>query len=309
MTSPTPASPSGQQFEIGHGQEHVVVTEIGATLRSYTVGGTAVVEGFDASEMCTSARGQVLAPWPNRLGDGRYSFAGRAGQAALDEPERHNAIHGLLRWVPWWLESRAQNVLTMRCTLHPQPGYPWRLGLAVEYRLGRGGLVVTTEATNLDDSPAPFGIGFHPYLTLGTPTIDTARLRIPARNFLRSDERGLPAGDAPVHGSEYDFTVSRPVGPTRLDTAFCGLDRDAHGVARVELVHPDDGRRVALWMDGGFSYVMAYTGDTLQPAGRRRLSIAVEPMSCPPDALRSGIGLVELAPGVTWRGAWGISAR
>ncbi len=32
--------------------------------------------------MCTGGRGQILAPWPNRLEDGTYEFAGRVGVAA-----------------------------------------------------------------------------------------------------------------------------------------------------------------------------------------------------------------------------------
>jgi aldose 1-epimerase len=95
-------------------------------------------------------------------------FEGRTCQAALDEPERHNAIHGLVRWLPWRTVSQAVSAVEMTCVLQPQPAYPWRLGLSVEYRVGDGGLTVSAAATNLTDASAPFGIGFHPYLTVGT---------------------------------------------------------------------------------------------------------------------------------------------
>jgi aldose 1-epimerase len=52
---------------------------------------------------------------------------------------------------------------------------------------------------------------------------------------------------------------------------------------------------------------MVYTGDTLEPADRRRTGIAIEPMTCPPNAFRTGVDLIELEPGATWRGTWGIS--
>ena len=309
MVQPSPVAtvPSGRQFVIGHGRQQVVVTEVGATLRSYTVGDREVVDGFTESELCSSGRGQVLAPWPNRLGDGRYRFEGRTGRAALDEPERGNAIHGLVRWLAWAPRSQAQNVLTMGCVLEPQPAYPWRLALELEYRLGRGGLVVTTEVTNVDEVPAPFGIGFHPYVTVGTATVDTARLQLPAARLLVTDERGLPVGERHVGGSELDFRVARPLGPTELDTAYFSLARDAQGVARAELRHPEGDRAVVVWMDAAFDYVMAYTGDTVDDEARRRRSVALEPMTCPPDALRSGTGLITLAPGGRWRGSWGIS--
>jgi aldose 1-epimerase len=250
----------------------------------------------------------VLAPWPNRLGDGRYSYDGREGRAALDEPDRHNAIHGLVRWLPWQLVSRAQNVLNLACTLQPQPGYPWRLALGIEYRLGRDGLSVTTTATNLDAVPAPFGIGFHPYLTLSAP-IDATSLALPARRRLVADDRGLPTGTSAVSGSVFDFTAARWIGDTVLDTGFTDLRRDPDGMARVELDDTAGGRGVTVWMDEHFGYVMVFTGDTLEPVTRRRASIAVEPMSCPPDALRSGTDLVRLEPGASWSGRWGISPR
>ncbi|HMK63901.1 MAG TPA: hypothetical protein VK386_09800, partial [Acidimicrobiales bacterium] len=221
--------PSGRQHLIGHGRAEVIVTEVGATLRSFTVDSRPVVDGFDLNEMAGDGRGQVLAPWPNRLADGRYAFGGRNGRAALDEPGRRNAIHGLVRYLAWELRGRAQNSVSLGCVLAPSPGYPWRLALEVEYHLGRNGLSVRTEVTNLDEVPAPLGVGFHPYVTVGTETIDAARLQLRADHYLRSDERGLPVGEASVAGSEMDFTAARLVGSMRLDTAFGGLQRDRQG--------------------------------------------------------------------------------
>ncbi|MHB8440141.1 MAG: aldose 1-epimerase family protein [Acidimicrobiales bacterium] len=299
-------APSGHQYVIGHGVARAVITEVGAAVREYSLGGVDIVDGFAVSDMCSAARGQVLAPWPNRLGDGRYEFSGRRARAALDEPERSNAIHGLVRFRPWTLLSQAQNVVVLGIELDPQPGYPWRIGIEIEYRLGRDGLSVRVAADNRDEVAAPFGIGFHPYLTVGTPTVDTARLRIGSRSVLRTDERGLPVGTGPASGSELDFNVARPIGPTQLDTCYFDLSRDAHGVTRAQLAHPDSDRRIELWMDRSFDYLMAYTADHVE-RDRCRRSVALEPMSCPPDALRSGTGLVRLDPGASWTGHWGIT--
>ncbi len=302
----TPAHPTGEQWVIGHGSQQVVVCQIGATLRQYTVGDVAVLDGFGPDEWSHSGRGQVLAPWPNRLGDGRYEFSGLRAQAALDEPERGNAIHGLVRWMAWELEGKAQNVVSARVRLHPTPGYPFTLELRVEYRLGRGGLTVTTTATNPGDRALPFGLGFHPYLAVGD-LVDTAVLRLPAQRRLVLDARALPTGEVqPVAGTELDFTDGRVVGPTRMDTAFTDLTRDADGRAVVSLSDPGAGRSVDLWMDDRFSYLMCYTGDTLDDPGRRRRALAVEPMTCPPDAFRSGRDLVVLDPGRSWEGTWGL---
>jgi aldose 1-epimerase len=282
------------------------VTVVGATLRAYEVGGERVIDGFGAEELSAAGRGQVLAPWPNRLEDGRYSYGGVDASAPLDEPERGNAIHGLVRWRPWSLDLRTDDAVVLRCLLHPQPGYPWLLEVAVRYALGPDGLAIETDATNRSDTSAPFGIGFHPYITVGTERIDDAHLQVPAGEQLVADERGLPTGRHAVIGGDADFMSSRPVGGTQLDTAYTALLRTAEDHVIVALERPDGGRSVRVWADAAFKYLMIYTGDTLQPAERRRAGIAIEPMTCPPNALRTGVDLIELEPGATWRGTWGI---
>jgi galactose mutarotase-like enzyme len=316
MSPPSPrisvASPTGQQWRIGHGRQRAVVCEVGATLRVYTVGETPVLDGFGSDEWSHSGRGQVLAPWPNRLSDGHYEFNGLTAQAALDEPERRNAIHGLVRWMPWTLQTRHQNQVSLRLQLHPSPGYPFSLLLELEYRLGRDGLTVTTKATSLEEGPIPFGLGFHPYLTAGSgpETVDGAILHVPAHDTLELDERGLPTGTlTPVHGTERDFTTPRFVGPTVLDTAYTTLDRDADGLARASLGVPGGEGGASLWADQAFPYLMVYTGDTLPDVRRRRHAVAIEPMTCPPDALHTGKDVVNLQPGQQWSARWGIDPR
>lgn len=305
--TPTPASPTGAQWVIAHGHQEAVVTEIGATLRSYTVDGRDVVQGFGPEEWSHSGRGQVLAPWPNRLRDGRFEWRGVRAQAALDEPSLGNAIHGLVRWLRWQLEADAQNVVTLRCPLRPSPGYPWSLDLEIEYRLRRDGLVVTTSAANPGAQAVPLGLGFHPYLTAGGESIDAAYLRLPATRHLVVDDRSIPTGDErTVSGTELDFTDARAIGTSRLDTAFTHLERGADGRARASLSDPESGHGVELWVDDRFRYLMCYTGDTIEDERLRRTAVAIEPMTCPPDALRSGKDLVVLEPGDSWDASWGL---
>jgi galactose mutarotase-like enzyme len=302
-----PTSPTGQQWVIGHGHQQAVITEVGATLRAYTMGDRAVVDGFGPDQWSHDGRGQVLAPWPNRLADGRYEFAGIVSQAPVNEADRGNALHGMVRWLPWQVDARSQNVVSMSCRVFPTPGYPFGLLLRVEYRLGREGLVVSTTAANVGAVTLPFGLGFHPYVTVGTDVVDTAVLRLPATERLVLDDRALPTGDRrSVAGTEHDFTGGRSIGPTRLDTAFGGLVRDGGGIAWATLTHPDGEPAVGVWMDEGFAYLMCYTGDSLGDVGRRRQGVAVEPMTCPPNAFRTGDHLITLEPGQAWEGAWGI---
>jgi aldose 1-epimerase len=171
--------PSGEQFVIEADGHRAVVVEVGGGLRTYSVEGRVLLDGYDVDAMCTSGRGQVLIPWPNRLEDGSYEFDGRRHQLALTEAEQRNAIHGLVRWSAWSVAEHAVERVVMEHVLHPQPGYPFDLALRIDYSVSAGGLTVRTTATNVGDEPCPYGSGAHPYLTLGTPTIDSIGLRAP----------------------------------------------------------------------------------------------------------------------------------
>jgi aldose 1-epimerase len=298
-----PRAPSGEQFEIASGDQRAVVVEVGGGIRSYSAGGRELIDGYDAEEMSGAGRGQVLIPWPNRIRDGSYKFQGQQHQLPINDVEERDAIHGLVRWASWRPREREPDRVVMEHTLHPQPGYPFSLAVEIEYALSDEGLRVTASATNVGAAPCPYGCGFHPYLSVGTPTVDTVTLRAPARTVVFSDERGIPVRSEPVEGGEYDFRWPRPIGPLRLDNAFTDLERDENGIARVSLSAPDGG--LTLWVDDAYRHLMLFSGDSL-PEGRRRRSLAVEPMTCPPNAFRTGEDLIVLEPGQSFAGTWGI---
>ena len=282
------------------------MTEVGAGLRAYTVGERDIVDGFAEDEMCSIGRGQLLLPWPNRIEDGQYEFAGRMHQTPLTEPARHNALHGLTRWMNWTAAEQAEDRVLMSLVLHPQDGYPFTLRFDVAYRLTAGGLTIRTTATNVGREAAPYGAGHHPYLTVGT-FIDEALLKLPALLRLEANERLIPTGRVlPNRGTAYDFLELRPIGSLKMDTAFANLVPDSDGVVRVHLQAPGGEPRVTLWMEAVYGFLMVYTPDAIPDRKRRRRSIAIEPMTCAPNAFRSSDGLTVLQPGESWTGAWGI---
>jgi aldose 1-epimerase len=302
--SPTP--PSGRQYVLTSGDQETVVTEVGAGLRTYMVAGRDVIDGFGEDEMYSIARGQLLLPWPNRIEDGRYEFAGAVHQLPLSEPARHNALHGLTRWVNWTAVEQAADRVLLSLVLHPQDGYPFTLRFGVEYRLAAGGLTMRTTATNIGRNAAPVGVGHHPYLTVGT-LIDQALLKLPALMRLEASDRLIPTGRLlPNRGTEYDFLELRPVGRLTMDTAFANLIPDSDGLIRVHLQAPGGDPLVTLWMEVVYKFLMVFTADAIPQPARQRRSIAIEPMTCAPNAFRTGDGLTVLQPGQSWSGSWGI---
>ena len=200
--------------------------------------------------------------------------------------------------------TRASDRVVVEYDLLPQSGYPFALSLSIEYSLSESGLSVRTTATNVGQDACPYGAGQHPYLMLGTPTVDSLILSAPGETVLRVNDRGLPVGKEPVEGTESDFRRPRPIGATKLDHAFTDLERGTDGRARVELRDPTSRAGLTLWVDESYRYVQLFTGDPLPDVARR--SLAVEPMTCPPNAFRTGEDLIRLEPGASVTSAWGI---
>lgn len=299
-----PLLPSGEQFEIAHGSQRAVIVEVGGGVRAYNDDGRPVLHPYDADQICDGAHGAPLIPWPNRLADGRYSFDGTEHQLPISEPAKSNAIHGLLRWRPWRALVREPDRVAMAATLFPRDGYPFHLEVQVDYRLDEQGLTVTTSVLNPGGIACPVGIGQHPYLSAGEGVIDDCLLEFGAQERLLTDDRQLPTGTEDVPGTAYDFSAARKLGGLAIDYAFRGLRRDEHGKARLRLTGTD-GRTAEFWADGSYPYLEIFTADGLE-ASRRRRGLGVEPMSCPPNAFRTGESLLRLEPGGRSVHRWGV---
>lgn len=297
--------PTGEQYEISSGVHRAVITEVGATLRSYSVNGNDVVRGFAANEVVHKGRGQQLLPWPNRIRDGQYEFDGEPQQLALTEPDRHNAIHGLVRNVIWDRIEQTDETLRQRVRVYPQAGWPGIVEATIGHTVSDAGLRVSVEVHNIGRTPVPFGYAAHPYLTVGESTVDEVAVRLPASRYLEVDDRLLPIEIHDVDGTGYDLRAGDALGSTNLDTAFTGLAVDDDGRWRVTLALGE--RRAQMWAEPVFGWLQVFTGED-----RRDLSLAVEPMTCGPNAFNPGpteSGRIVLEPGGSFTGDWGITGR
>lgn len=286
------------------------MTDVGAKVRRYAVGGRNVFTPFHAGEVAPAGHGAVLAPWPNRLRDGRYTFGGTEYQVDISEPDRATALHGLVMWQRWDVvdvqdaDHAAGAAVTLALRLPATGGYPFDLLMTVTYRLSADGLRVTATAENHGGTPAPYGIGFHPWLSPGPGTLDDCTVRLDAATRVLVDERLLPAGTEPASG-DYDLRAPRPVRGLDLDDAYLDIVRDDAGLSWAMLAGPD-GRTAAVWMDGSMDCWQVCTGDWIVPA-YRRTGLAAEPMSCIADAFRTGDRLVVLEPGARHEVTWGAT--
>jgi aldose 1-epimerase len=292
---------TGRQFVIEAGKHRATVVEVGAGLQRYTFDGADVTCTYAEDELPPKGCGITLVPWPNRIRGGKYTFEGTSYQLALTEPAARNAIHGLGRWARWAEVSHDRDRVVLQLDIVPQNGYPFEVRAEVTYSVDEEyGLQVTLRGQNLGRGRAPFGAGSHPYLSTRGHALADTRLQLPARELLVVDDKQVPVGVRPVAGGDKDFRRGRRLRALRMDDGFTGLiTSEGRGAAEVRT--PAGGAQ--LWFDETFQFLQVFTLDALT---RNRPGIAIEPMTCAPNAFNTGAGLIILEPGGTWTGSWGI---
>ena len=326
---------SGTQHALRAGDYEAVVASVGASLRSLTHRGRDLVVPFDADEVRPAYRGVTLAPWPNRVVDGRYSFGGRDFQLALTEPARSHALHGLAAWLDFEAIDKGSDHVTLQAVILPQTAYPWRVVVTTTFALGPDGLTQTVTARNESGEPAPWGTGPHPYLVAGEGTVDDWTLELPAEQVLAvTPDRLIPTELTAVDADDpqrFDFRAPRAIGTAEIDHAYTGLIRDADGQVTVRVtvpttspdaadaspgasgrVGPAAGTGVAMIWDAACPWVQIHTADQPDPA-QSRLGLAVEPMTCAPDAFNApdyayDAGLIVIEPEASVSASWRIAA-
>lgn len=311
--SRTPAS--GTQHALRAGDYHAVIASVGATLRSLTYRGRDLVVPFEADAVRPSYRGATLAPWPNRVVDGRYTFGGRDFQLPLTEPARGHALHGLASWLDFEAIDKGSDHVTLATAIVPQTGYPWRLVVFTTFSLGPDGLTQTVTARNESEEPAPWGTGPHPYLVAGDGTVDDWTLELPAARVLAvTPDRLAPTRLESVDADDparFDFRTPRLIGDVAIDHAYTGLARDTAGEVTVRVTDAA-GAGVAMTWGPSCAWAQVHTADKPDPA-LSRLGLAVEPMTCAPDAFNADrydfdAGLTVIEPGATADAGWRIAA-
>lgn len=297
-------APTGRQIHLVAGEYAADVVEVAAGLRALTHAGRPLIASYAADEVPSGGRGITLVPWPGRIDEGRYTWDGESHVLAWTEPELRNAIHGLLRYIPWEIVGAETSRAEFLGRIMPQRGYPFAVECRLLYELDAStGLTVTASATNEGEVPAPFAFGSHPYLSVDAG-VDECIAEVPAATAYLLDDRLLPVGVVGADEAGVDFRGGRLVGDQRVNTCVTGLVRDADGRAWSSLTGPD-GFRSYLWQDAAFGYAVLFTMDI--PDGGRR-GFAVEPQTSPPNAFATGEDVVRLEPGATWSGRYGFRA-
>jgi aldose 1-epimerase len=289
-----------RRWTIRSGGHEAVIDRRGAGVSGYAVDGVDVVDPLGADEVPSAYHGLVLAPWPNRVPDGRWTWEGEELQLPITEPATGCALHGLVAFSAWQPREVTGDAVELGIAVDPQPGYPFALDLSVRWSVGGDGLRCRLAAENTGTRTAPFGAATHPYLVLPGCRVDDLELTLPAASWLETDDRLRPVALHPVEGTDRDLRAGAALRGRSLDTAFTDVTGNTARVA-------GGGRALEVWADAAFGWWQVYTSDYFPDGSpRRRHALAVEAMTCGPDAFNTGRDLITLAPGETWAAEWGV---
>lgn len=265
-----------------------------------------LIDGYETSEQLTaegsrSYKGSLLFPFPNRIKDGTYLHGGQTYQLPLNEPSLGHAIHGLLFNAE--LEVVAQGASETGAFLILEyeadgtaRGYPFKYVLNVDVRLNDEEFTCKIFVQNQEDQPIPIGGGYHPYFKLGG-RIDDLLLKMPIQSQLESDERLIPNGREVKPEKYVEFT--RLEGE-KLNDTYRVKQGDKRAV--TQLYDPRQQLELTVWQQTGvghYNFLQVFT-----PVSRE--SIAIEPMTCAPDAFNNGHGLVLLQPDESFEATFGV---
>ncbi|OQA02997.1 MAG: Aldose 1-epimerase [bacterium ADurb.Bin400] len=184
-------------------------------------------------------------------------------------------------------------------------GYPFSLGIRLTYLLDDNGLTVKSDVTNTGDTPAPFGLGFHPYFTVGTDTVNDIAMQIKAKSLVEFDDILKPTGKfIDVSLTNFDFNHQKKIDDLVIDNAFSALIF-TNGKNQT-IISNNKNRQITIWQDESFPYLQIFSADTLSEPHRRKI-FAVEPYTCTGFALNvPDMGLKVLQPKELFSGKWGV---
>lgn len=252
------------------------------------VGASLVSLWFDGIEIVTSpyhkahyaVAGVIMAPWPNRLEDGRWSMGDREFTAAINDGEGHNANHGLVLARKFDVVEQSESRLQLQTDLFNAAAYPFEVSLKISYELTSEGMQIEIEARNLDASAVPIAFGMHPYFVCD----ENSQIEIGADTWISKTERNLPLLATAIEESPVAQRGFNLVQDLDIDDCFTDLDSESEGHV-TRLSRPNYDMTVELWQSNGLSHLMIYkfTEDDEQ----ERVLLAIEPQSAPANAFRN----------------------
>ena len=221
----------------------------------------------------------------------------------IDEFDRQSSLHGYAYRYMWELVDLQESHVTLSWRSPDIAGYPFDITITATYALDENGLTETFTVHNNDSVKAPWAFGIHPWLANGKQGATAAErdadsaachLQIKAASHVTVNEALIPTGTEPVTGI-YDLNDGPTLEGRAFDDAWVDVERAADGTTTTTFTRPD-GIEVKIIGDETINAWQCYTA-TGAPFAEHPYGIAVEPMTAPANAFRSGDHLTVIEPG------------
>ncbi len=255
----------------------------------------------------------ILFPFPNRIRDGKFTWAGKTYELPIGDPAKKNAIHGFAFNCPWRVLGHGANASGAWITaeFHGSQDAPETLALwpsdyrlRITYRLFDRVLRVEAEVDNPGTQPLPWGIGYHPYFTVAPFGGPAAVVTAAAAKYWELREN-LPTGQVLDVDYARELRHGQFFANLNLDDLYTNIydltydQEDRIGMIAV-LQHPSGEKMLTLWVSEGFRELIGFTPP-------HREAICLEPYTCITDAInlqqqKVEAGLHVLMPGERWTG-------
>jgi aldose 1-epimerase len=262
----------------------------GASLAYLRDGALSLLRETPAGE--TDERGFAalpLIPFSNRIRGAQFIFDGRTYTIARDAEDPRHALHGTARFYPWEVLDRRETSLCCRLDYTPQNfDWPFAYRALQTFRLRPDGLHVRMRIENTGETPAPAGLGWHPYFV----RVPGTALNFDALYVWEKDAADIPDHAVPDAG-RFNFSRTHVLDEAAIDNDYGGWG------GKVRVTAP--GRpRLRLSASPAFTHLVLFT-----PAGKP--FFAAEPVSHRPDAIHPNgdprdAGMCILAPGEALEG-------
>ncbi len=266
-----------------------IALNLGASLQELTLNSTPIIKPLKPLTYKDTYASSILFPFANRIKDGTYAFNGKNFSLPINEPDKNNALHGLVFNKTFEVIEEKTTETEATITLLYQEknrvlGFPYTYAIQLKYILKANGLSLQLTVKNTDDKVFPFTTGWHPYFY--SNNLNKSSLSFKSSTQLLVNERCITTSSTTVTNTE-NFELK----DKQLDDCFV--------LSNNNVTFNTPNYSLLINSTSEKSFLQLYTPP-------KKNTIAIEPTTGVSDSFNNNMGLETLAPNKTYQVNWNL---
>lgn len=266
-----------------------IAINLGCSLQVLRLNGKVVIKSLAPLSYSDTYASSILFPFANRIQDGTYKFNGETFSFHINEPDRNNALHGLVynktfRVIDDKTSERKASITLLYEETKLSKGFPYTYSIQLKYTLKSGGLDLQVLIKNTDNKAFPFTTGWHPYFY-------SSDLYNSSLNFVSDTQLVFNDRCITTDTVEVSNTSNFEVKDKQLDDCFILKNNE------VQFNTPDYNLLISSSED--HSFLQIYTPP-------KKDAIAIEPTTGVSDSFNNKMGLKTLSPNDIYQITWNL---